>query len=96
MNFEELVSIVARLRGPDGCPWDREQTRESLRPFLVEEFYEVIDAMEEEDTGGIREELGDLLFQIVLHESDVAYIADGGVFIQDAKDDFLSIDGRQG
>ncbi|UCD34909.1 MAG: nucleoside triphosphate pyrophosphohydrolase [Nitrospiraceae bacterium] len=66
MNFEELVAIVARLRGPDGCPWDREQTRESLRPFLVEEFYEVIDAMEEEDTGGIREELGDLLFQIVL------------------------------
>jgi len=66
MNFEDLVSIVAKLRGPDGCPWDREQTRESLRQYLVEEFYEVIDALEENDFKGMREELGDLLFQIVL------------------------------
>lgn len=66
MNFDELVNIVAKLRGPDGCPWDRKQTRESLRPFLVEEFYELIDALEDNDTEGMKEELGDLLFQIVL------------------------------
>ncbi len=66
MKFEELVKIVAKLRSPDGCPWDREQTRESLKPFLVEEFYEVIDALDENDSEGTKEELGDLLFQIVL------------------------------
>lgn len=66
MKFEELVNIVAKLRSPDGCPWDREQTRESLKPFLVEEFYEVIDALDENDSEGTKEELGDLLFQIVL------------------------------
>ena len=66
MKFEELVNIVAKLRSPDGCPWDRKQTKESLKPFLVEEFYELIDALEEDDPDGIKEELGDLLFQIVL------------------------------
>jgi tetrapyrrole methylase family protein/MazG family protein len=66
MKFEELVDIVARLRSPEGCAWDREQTRESLKPFLVEEFYELIDALDEDDPEGIKEELGDLLFQIVL------------------------------
>ncbi|MBC8413591.1 MAG: nucleoside triphosphate pyrophosphohydrolase [Nitrospira sp.] len=66
MNFQDFVEIVARLRGPDGCAWDRAQTRETLQPFLVEEFYELIDAMEEKDSAGMREELGDLLFQIVL------------------------------
>ena len=66
MNFEELVDIVKKLRGPDGCPWDREQTRESLRPYLVEEFYELIDALEENDYQGMEEESGDLLFQILL------------------------------
>jgi tetrapyrrole methylase family protein/MazG family protein len=66
MNFEDLVAIVAKLRGPDGCPWDREQSRESLRHYLVEEFYELIDALEDNDHKGMREELGDLLFQIIL------------------------------
>ncbi|RJQ46485.1 MAG: nucleoside triphosphate pyrophosphohydrolase [Nitrospiraceae bacterium] len=66
MNFQELVDIVAKLRGPDGCPWDREQTRESLKPYLIEEFYELIDAFDENDTEGMKEEFGDLLFQIVL------------------------------
>ena len=66
MNFTELVEIVARLRGPDGCPWDREQTRETLKPYLVEEFYELIDALENNDAGEMKEEMGDLLFQIVL------------------------------
>ncbi len=66
MNFEDLVKIVAKLRGPDGCPWDREQTRESLRPYLVEEFHELIDALKDNDPSGEKEELGDLLFQIIL------------------------------
>ncbi len=66
MNFQELVSIVAQLRGPEGCPWDKKQTRESLKPYLVEEFYELLEAVEDDNTDGIREELGDLLFQIVI------------------------------
>jgi len=66
MNFSELVEIVAKLRGPDGCPWDREQTRETLKPYLVEEFYELIDALENNDAEEMKEEMGDLLFQIVL------------------------------
>lgn len=66
MNFDELLNIVAKLRSPEGCPWDREQTLETLKPFLIEEFYEVIDAIEEDDQEGVKEELGDLLFQIVL------------------------------
>ncbi len=66
MEFNELVNIVAKLRGPDGCPWDREQTRETLKPYLVEEFYELIDALENNDAEEMKEEMGDLLFQIVL------------------------------
>ena len=65
--FSRLVALMARLRGPGGCPWDRKQTPASLRPFLVEECYEVVDALEEEDPAKVREELGDLLFQIVFH-----------------------------
>ncbi len=66
MSFEELVKIVAKLRGPEGCPWDREQTRESLKKYLIEEFYELIDAIENNDSKNMKEELGDLLFQIVI------------------------------
>ncbi len=65
MEFRKLIEIMAALRGPKGCPWDREQTRESLKPFIVEESYEVLEAIDEGDPGAIREELGDLLFQIV-------------------------------
>jgi MazG family protein len=61
----ELVAIMDRLLAPDGCPWDREQTLESLRPFLVEESYEVLDALSRNDVAGHCEELGDLLMQIV-------------------------------
>jgi nucleoside triphosphate diphosphatase len=60
-----LVAIMQRLLAPDGCPWDREQTLESLRPFLLEEAYEVLDALDEGDPEHHGEELGDLLFQIV-------------------------------
>ena len=66
-RFETLVDIIARLRGPDGCPWDRERTHASLRENLLEECYEVLEAL---DSGGperLCEELGDLLLQIVLH-----------------------------
>jgi MazG family protein len=65
--FERLLDIMARLRGPEGCPWDREQTRTSLKPFLVEETYEVLEAIEGGDLRAIEEELGDLLFQVVFH-----------------------------
>src|SRR5262245_23808324 len=65
--FERLLEIMARLRGPDGCPWDREQTRTSLKPYLLEEAYEVLEAIEASDTSAVEEELGDLLFQVVFH-----------------------------
>ncbi len=63
--FTRLVGIMARLRGPGGCPWDREQTPESLRPYLLEEAYEVLEAIDHGDPGPLRDELGDLLLQIV-------------------------------
>lgn len=71
-SFAALIDIIARLRGPDGCPWDREQTHLSLKPTLVEECYEVLEAVDEEDDEKLCEELGDLLMQIALH----AQIAD--------------------
>jgi MazG family protein len=65
--FEKLVALQARLRAPNGCPWDREQTHESLRKFLIEEAYEVLDAMETGDAREFSSELGDLLLQIIFH-----------------------------
>ena len=62
-----LVDVMDRLLAPDGCPWDREQTLETLRPFLVEETYEVLDALSRGDVAGHKEELGDLLMQVVFH-----------------------------
>jgi nucleoside triphosphate diphosphatase len=61
--FQQLVDIMARLRGPDGCPWDREQTLESLRGFLLEETHEVLDAIDRGDTDALRGEIGDLVFE---------------------------------
>lgn len=66
-QFESLKEVVARLRGPGGCPWDQKQTHESLRQYLIEEAYEVIDAIEEQDDDHIAEELGDVLLQVMLH-----------------------------
>jgi tetrapyrrole methylase family protein/MazG family protein len=66
-EFARLKEIVARLRGPDGCPWDKKQTHASLRPYLIEECYEVLQALEEGAPQKLREELGDLLLQIMLH-----------------------------
>ena len=66
-GFEKLCEIVARLRAPDGCPWDREQTHESLLPGLLEEAYEVVGAVRSQDAANLREELGDLLLLVVMH-----------------------------
>ncbi len=66
-EFQKLLDIMSLLRSDKGCPWDREQTRESLKPFLIEETYELIEAIDEGDPAKIKEELGDLLFQIIFH-----------------------------
>jgi MazG family protein len=67
INFAQLCEIVAKLRAPGGCPWDREQTHESLLPALIEEAYEVAGAVRANDSTNFREELGDLLLLIVMH-----------------------------
>lgn len=66
-SLADVVDIMATLRGPDGCPWDREQTPESLKPYLLEEVYEVLDAIDANDPAALKEELGDLLLQILFH-----------------------------
>lgn len=66
-RFETLKDVIATLRGPNGCPWDKKQTHESLRPYLIEEAYEFIQAIDQEDDEGIIEELGDVLLQVMLH-----------------------------
>jgi tetrapyrrole methylase family protein/MazG family protein len=66
-SFESFQELVAHLRSPEGCPWDREQTHQSLRPHLLEETYEVLSALDADDPQALQEELGDLLLQIVLH-----------------------------
>lgn len=66
-SYEDLIDIMAKLRGEGGCSWDREQTHESLIPHFLEETYEVIDAVKNQDVSGIQEELGDVLLQVVFH-----------------------------
>lgn len=66
-SFDTLEKIVARLRAPDGCPWDRAQTHASIKPYLIEEAYEVLQSLDDENTEKLCEELGDLLLQIMLH-----------------------------
>ena len=66
-RFDELVRLMAKLRAPDGCPWDRKQTHESLKPYLLEETYEVLETIDKQDASKLREELGDLLLQILFH-----------------------------
>ena len=79
-QFARLVEIMATLRSADGCPWDREQTPDSLKPYLVEETYEVLEALEAKDLPAFKEELGDLLLQIVFHAQ---LMAEDGVFTID-------------
>lgn len=84
-NFKKLIDIMAALRSQNGCPWDKEQTRESLKPFLLEETYEVLEALDEGNPENLKEELGDLLFQIIFHcrlasergEFDIDDVIDG-------------------
>ena len=84
-GYEELRNVVARLRAPDGCPWDREQTHASLRPYVIEEAYEVLAVLDSGKTDGLPEELGDLLLQVILHsqlaeeagEFDMADVLEG-------------------
>jgi len=66
-SFAKLVELVARLRAPDGCPWDRAQTHESLKGMLIEEAYETVEAIERGDPGALQDELGDLLLHVVFH-----------------------------
>jgi len=76
-KFENLVKIMSRLRSQDGCPWDIEQTHKSLRPYLLEETYEVLEAIDNNDSDLLKEELGDLLLQVVFHAQ---MAADDGEF----------------
>lgn len=66
-SIDDLISIITILRAPDGCPWDREQTHFSIKKNFIEETYEVIEAINKESVDGLREELGDVLLQIMLH-----------------------------
>jgi MazG family protein len=81
-RFDRLVDIMRTLRSPHGCPWDREQTLQSLRPFVLEETYELLDTLDRRDVDGLREELGDFLYEAVF----LAQIAeeDGHFAIGDA------------
>lgn len=78
-EFDDLVAIMARLRADDGCPWDREQTHESLRPYLMEEAYEVLEAVDSGDPQKLCGELGDLLLQIVFHAQIAAENGEFGI-----------------
>jgi MazG family protein len=80
-TFGRLVDIMARLHGPGGCPWDREQTPASLRPYLLEEAHEVLEAIDDGDPAALRDELGDLLLQVVF-QAQLASAA-GGFTIAD-------------
>jgi tetrapyrrole methylase family protein/MazG family protein len=66
-TFAKLLDVMAQLRGDNGCPWDKEQSHASLRTFLLEESHELLDALDKGDSAQIREELGDLLHQIIFH-----------------------------
>ena len=71
-NFQDLVEITAKLRSPEGCPWDREQTHRSLKKHLKEECEEVCEAIDHQDMDNLCEELGDVLFQVMIHSQIAA------------------------
>ncbi|GJL50876.1 MAG: hypothetical protein NPIRA01_21030 [Nitrospirales bacterium] len=66
-KISELVALLAQLRSPEGCPWDRQQTHETLKPYLLEESYEALEAIDNQDTSALKEELGDVLLQVIFH-----------------------------
>ncbi len=83
-RFTKLVELMATLRAPNGCPWDRKQTHESLKPYLLEETYEVLETIDQQDPVKLREELGDVLLQVLFH-SQIA--AEAGTFtVEDVLD----------
>lgn len=86
-GFRKLTDLMAALRAPNGCPWDRKQTHESLKPYLLEETYEVLDAIDHQDRTKLPEELGDVLLQVLFH-SQIA--AEAGTFTLDDVMDHLA------
>ena len=87
-SFTALLDVMAELRAPDGCPWDQKQTHESLRPYLLEETYEVLEAIDTNDMELLTEELGDLLTQVVFH-SQIA-VDEGEFYLTDVLDHIIS------
>jgi len=83
-RFQRLVEIMARLRAPDGCPWDREQSYDSIKPYTLEETYEVMDAIDRRDFRALSEELGDLMLQVVFYAQMAA--EDGKFTVSDSLD----------
>ncbi|MBV8194466.1 MAG: MazG family protein, partial [Candidatus Dormibacteraeota bacterium] len=79
-SLKKLNEVVERLRAPGGCPWDREQTHRTLRPYLLEETYELLDAIEGRDGATLREELGDVLLQVLMHAAIAQENEDGDGF----------------
>ena len=86
----DLVAVMDRLRSPGGCPWDARQTHESLVEYLIEEAYETVEAIEESDRDGLREELGDLLLQVVFHARIAAEDPDDAWTIDDVADGIVT------
>ncbi len=86
-RFSKLIDLMAALRAPDGCPWDRKQTHESLKPYLLEEAYEVLETIDHRDTAKLKEELGDVLLQVIFH-GQIA--AEAGTFTIDDVIDHLA------
>ena len=76
-SLRALNEVVERLRAPGGCPWDREQTHASLRPYLLEETYELLEAIDAGEAATLREELGDVLLQVLMHSAIAAEAEDG-------------------
>ncbi len=89
-HLAELVAVMDRLRSPGGCPWDAEQTHASLAPYALEEAYELVEAIEHDDRAGLREELGDLLLQVVFHARVAAEHADSPFDVQDVAADLVA------
>ena len=81
--LHRLVATMATLRGPDGCPWDAEQTHESLVPYVLEEVYELIEALESGSPEDVKEELGDVLYQVLFHADIAAHATNSPFTIDD-------------
>jgi XTP/dITP diphosphohydrolase len=86
-GLSELINTMAALRGPGGCPWDAEQTHESLVPYLLEETFELIEALESGSRADMREELGDVLYQVLFHADIASSVAEDSFTIEDVASD---------